>query len=226
MRNILLTASLVGAFAAGCSAAPGTTRTGQLGNGTFSYKCLDASDAACPTKDADPTQFPDGIAVGGRFKLLYTPKATVEEVGTPRLAPVSFDFLTGAGDEFTAVAPGTGGIVARASTNGDVVDYLGVKIKPITSIKLVDLANNVPAPQVQVDRGRQLSFVSQAMGGTTRLAGAIEYTWIISSPSVLALDQGNPTARMSITAKLGGKATITVKAGDVTSDPIEVTVNP
>ena len=62
--------------------------------------------------------------------------------------------------------------------------------------------------------------------GGTPLAGAVEYTWIISNPAVLALDQGNPTSKMSITAKLGGKATITVKAGESTSDSIEVTVNP
>ena len=227
MRNLRLTAVLVGVLAAGCSAAPGTTRTGELGNGTFNYKCIDASDAACPTLNADPTQFPEAIAVGGKFKLLYTPKSSTADVGSPKLAPISFEYLSGSNEAFTALLPGTGGIVARASTDGSVVDYLPVKIKAVTAIKLIDLGNNVPAPQVQVDRGRQLTFTSHAMSSTgTPLAGAIEYTWIISNPAVLALDQGNPTSKMSVTAKLGGKATITVKAGEITSDPIEVTVNP
>ncbi|MDB4996121.1 MAG: hypothetical protein JWM74_3553 [Myxococcaceae bacterium] len=226
MRNLRLTAVLVGVLVAGCSAAPGTTRTGELGNGTFNYKCLDASDAACPTLNADPQQFPEAVAVGGKFKLLYTPKSSTEDVGSPKLAPISFEYLSGSNEAFTALIPGTGGIVARASTDSSVVDYLPVKIKAVTAIKLIDLGNNVPAPQVQVDRGRQLTFTSHAMNGTTPLAGAIEYTWIISNPAVLALDQGNPTSKMSVTAKLGGKATITVKAGEITSDPIEVTVNP
>jgi hypothetical protein len=226
MRNLRLTAAFVGVLAAGCSAAPGTTRNGELGNGTFNYKCIDASDAACPTLGADPTQFPDAVAVGGKFKLLYTPKSSTEDVGSPKLAPISFEYLSGSNEAFTALQPGTGGIVARASTSGDVVDYLPVKIKAVTAIKLIDLGNNVPAPQVQVNQGRQLTFTSHAMSAAgTPLAGAVEYTWIVSNPAVLALDQGNPTSKMSITAKIGGKATITVKAGEITSDPIEVTVN-
>lgn len=224
------------AFVAGCTSmgSPDGSKPGDLGNGAFTYKCLDPSDPTCPEGgDTTAADFPTAVAVGGRFGIDYFPKDSSQQINA-RVFPVSKKYFGGTGDQFTAISAGSGGIVARAADTGDVLDYLPVKILDISRLSLIDLGANVPAADVSVKIGRQMTYRVRAQGSTQQtLAGAIDYQWTVTDATVLTLDQGNPTSEMTITAKAAGTAQLTVSYTPVdgstkppSSANITVTVTP
>ncbi len=200
------------ALLAGCSSLgnPDGSKPGDLGNGAFTYRCVDPSDPTCPEGVTTASDFPTAVAVAGRFGIDYYPKGSTQQINA-RVFPVSHTYFGGTGDQFTALKAGSGGIMARAADTGDVLDYLPVKILPVERLSLLDTGANVPAADVSVKIGRQVTYRVRAQGSTQQtLAGAIDYIWAVSDANVLTLDQGNPTSEMTVTAKAAGTAQLTV----------------
>jgi hypothetical protein len=224
-------ALLVGLLA-GCGSSD-STRNGNLGHGTFSYKCVDQSDSACKTGTlttgplGGPVEFPGAIAEGAQFRLAYTVKPGDETLaGNPTLRVVSNVYLTKESDTFTALKTGFGAVVAKSTTTGQVIDYTLIKINPLGSLRLSDTLGSLPPPTVTVAKGATTEYVVEALGlhGET-LDGTLGYKWDSSDATVVTLQMGNPTARMKILASKAGTATLTVTLG-AQSKVLSITVTP
>lgn len=217
---------------AGCSSS-GSTRSGNLGHGTFNYKCVDQSDAACKTATittgplAGPAEFPGAIAEGAQFRMAYVIKPGDETLaGNPTLRVVSNVYLTKESDTFTALKSGFGAVVAKSTTTGQVIDYTLIKINPVGSLRLSDPGGGLPPPTVTLARGVTTEYVVEALGlhGET-LDGTLGYKWDTSDATVVTLQMGNPTARMKVLASKAGTATLTVTLG-TQSKLLSITVTP
>ena len=225
------TALLVGLIA-GCGSSDGS-RNGNLGHGTFNYKCVDQSDSACKTTKlttgplTGPLEFPGAIAEGAQFRLEYGVKTGDETTaGNPTLRVVSNVYLTKESDTFTALKTGFGAVVAKSTTTGKVIDYTLIKINPVGSLRLSDPGGGLPPPTVTLAKGVTTDYVVEALGahGET-LDGTLGYKWDSSDPTVVTLQMGSPTARMKILASKAGTATLTVTLG-TQSKILSITVTP
>ena len=227
---------------AGCSLSTTPTpdgRKGNLGKGVFNYRCLDGTndDVACRglAGGTSPTKFPDSVAVGGRFRVTFTPSSDTQSAGNPTLRGVSTEYLASdSNGEFHALKAGYVGIVAKSTVNSDVIDYTLMRIVDVKSLQLTLPADPFPdagtgdagdasavpdagaSAFVLVVGGTQTITASPAGPRNEKLAGTLDYAWTTSDPSVLSLQGTNPTSSMAILGKAAGRATL-----KVTSDNME-----
>src|SRR5262249_39825982 len=131
--------------------ARGPGREGDLGRGVFEYQCLTDQDPACPegsqampgcsgyagTTPSSTTCFPSGIAVGGRFRVMFVPNASTTKVGNPTLKGVATDFLSALGDgQFKGIKPGYVGIYTQSTVDSTLIDYTMVKLEQIARVQI------------------------------------------------------------------------------------------
>lgn len=202
------------------------TKTGSLGRGKFLYKCSDTkNDVVCTTRSgAQPTDFPQLVAAGARFRLSY--EATDASVGTTTLEPLGAAYFRAAGDELTSLKPGIGTLVVRRSVNGYVADFLQVHVAAVQSLKMVDATGSPPAPGLTLVVGNDLLLSARPFGGATEpLAGSLEYTWSVSDATVLTVVEASPTPLATVKALKQGTATLTVFTGSIKAT-LDVTVKP
>jgi hypothetical protein len=201
--------SFLGLAALGaCTLTPDESKSGTLGNGSFSYDCINAQDPYCPdasTLDMQP--FPSAIAYGGRFNLTYTPTDPTTYPSVT-IQPVSSDFFVSQGDVFGALRVGTPWFVAYTQ-DGKVVDLTSVTVAPIAAVQVADTAAG-SADLV----GTTHTFGATAQGALGQpLAGEVLYSWSSSDPSVAAIQypngQTSPASTMNVFLAHEGRATIT-----------------
>ncbi|MEO6574743.1 MAG: hypothetical protein ABIP89_12940 [Polyangiaceae bacterium] len=209
---------------AGCSSNGEVN--GNLGRGSFSYKCVDQSDSACASATTGPTEFPGSIAEGAQFRLDYKANGDPTKSGNPTLRPVSNVYLAKEADTFTSLKSGFGAVIAKSTTTGEVLDYTLIKINPVGSLRLSGTDGNLPPPTVTLAKNAIQEYAVAALGvhGET-LDGTLGYQWVSSDPAVVTLQQGNPAARMKVLASNTGTATLTVSLGSQTKT-LTVTVTP
>jgi hypothetical protein len=194
-----------------CSAAsaPTDTKAGTLGNGSFSYDCLDARDPSCANASTlDQGTFPSAIAFGGRFGLTYT-AAQPTTYPNVSVQPVSSAFFASDDNTFGAIRVGTPWFVAFTQ-EGTVLDLTSVTVAPIASVQVTD-TTPAPAPDVA---GTTHTFGATAQGALGQpLAGEVLYTWSSSDPSIAAIQSTNgstsPSSTVSVLLEQGGTATLT-----------------
>jgi len=216
---------------AASNATPG--REGNLGHGLFEYQCLTDQDPACPDgtntmagcggfagSTPSATQcFPSTVAVGGRFKVQYTPNTDTTKVGNPTLKGVSTEFLAQLGDgQFKAIKAGWVGVYSQSTVDSTLVDYTLVKIAAITRMQIVDVSTKkgVPPGGVALVNGGTAAYKLNALDPNGQpLAGAVEgFLWETSDPKIVSLSDDPHTATMNVKAAGVGTATLTAYADD------------
>jgi hypothetical protein len=207
-----LFAPLLGLLAIGGlgSCSPDESKTGTLGNGVFSYDCIDSQDPNCPNAAAlDQQPFPSAIAFGGRFSLTYTP---TDRTMYPNVTvgSVSSDFFASQGEVFGALRVGTPWFVAL-SQDGKVLDITPVNVAPIASVRVTDVSSSQPGFV-----GTMHTFAAVAEGGLGQpLAGAVLYSWTSSDPTVAAIQSAagdtSPSSSVSVLFAGAGQATLTAR---------------
>jgi hypothetical protein len=193
-----------------CSTAPDESKAGTLGNGAFSYECINAQDPSCPDPAAlAPQTFPSAIAFGGRFSLAYTP---TDATAYPNVTiqAVSTDFFVSDGNVFGALRVGTPWFIAYAQ-DGTVLDLTYVTVDPIASLQVADTLRSAPDLP-----GTTHTFGATAQGALGQpLAGDVLYSWRSSDPGVIAIQSpsGQATSSTASTASVllahAGTATLT-----------------
>ncbi len=225
------TAALVLGAIAACSSASSSGREGNLGHGVFLYQCDTDQDPACaagsktlPGCEVNPVSIPTGtqcfpseVAVGGRFRLQYSPN-TNTNVGNPVLKVVSQDFMNGLGDgQFRANRPGTVGIYTQSTVDSTLVDYTLLKISAIKKVQIQDVTGKrgVGATVTMTKLATaQYKLLAQDQNGQS-LAGAVDsFLWETSDPTIVTLATDAHSASIQITAAAVGKATISAYADD------------
>ncbi|MEO9232474.1 MAG: Ig-like domain-containing protein [Polyangiaceae bacterium] len=210
---------------------------GNLGNGKFSYVCVNDDDPACASASSTSGSagmtapiFPSVIASGAHFKLTYDATQSAEG-GNPILKPVAPEYISAlsADGSLVALKPGKCALVARSSVSGLVYDFTEITISPISSFTVTDTSGTVPTSiQLPIDGSKRL--IAAALGPRNeQLAGGIDYTWTSSDPTIASVDPSNTTV-VDLTGNKVGSATLTVTEGVVgqggMSVSIPVTVTP
>jgi hypothetical protein len=207
---------------AGCtSSATGAKATGELGNGTFDYRCAAETDPVC--EGGQPaTNFPDCLLEGGRFELGYT------AYDSDDLSSWGYDFVYvepasptyfGGVDTLTALRVGHAAFVAYADDN--VIDILHLDIVAPDTMTLRHADGSALAPVVEVELGTNVTLAATASStGCSQPGGGLPVSSESSDPSV-AVVAGDESVLISGYAE--GTATITVHVGALTQD-VEVRV--
>lgn len=209
---------------AGCSSsATGAKATGELGNGTFDYRCAAASDPVCEGGQP-PRDFPDCLLEGGRFELGYT------AYDSDDLDRWGYDFVyvepasptyVGGVDTLTALRVGHAAFVAYADDN--VIDILHLDIVAPDAMTLRNTDGSALAPVVEVELGTNVTLAATASStGCGQPGGGLPVSSQSSDPSVAGV-AGDESVLISGYAE--GTATITVHVGALTQE-VEVRVVP
>jgi hypothetical protein len=194
---------MLGALAlSACGSGDGgvaASQGGELAQGTFRYRCLDGSDAACDGANT-VAAFPSLIAVGGRFGAEFS--GGVVEVA-------SSDFLVTADGGFRAVREGKVALIGRTSADGSAPDFTHLSLAAIKKLVVSGGGDDATAPP---GVGARFTYrvVPQSSDGT-RLAGSLRYRWATSDASVLALAGDTSGAVIQVEAKAIGEARLTVQ---------------
>jgi hypothetical protein len=207
---------------AGCTSSPtGAKASGELGNGTFDYRCATASDPICDA-DQPATDFPDCLLEGGRFELGYT------AYDSDDLSSWGYDFVYvepasptyfGGVDTLTALRIGHAAFVAYADDN--VIDILHLDIVAPDAMTLRHTDGSALAPVVEVELGTNVTLAATASStGCGQPGGGLPVSSESSDPSV-AVVAGDESVLISGYAE--GTATITVHVGALTQE-VEVRV--
>jgi hypothetical protein len=185
MRLVRTLAGVAGLLGVGCSSTCGDATTsegviGELGNGDFSYGCLDRTDPACPASSlGESPPFPDCVVEGGRFDLTYrlidTSAISSDDISPVlQVVPANEDFL-GRGQPFVAQRSGRSAVLVRES--GHVVDLLHLDVLAHTEIEISTLEGEVIGNTLQLSRGDAVTLlVRAAADGCFAPGGALPLT--------------------------------------------------
>lgn len=209
--------------AACSSSATGAKATGELGNGTFDYRCAAASDPVCEGGEA-AADFPDCLMEGGRFEIGYTVYDLDELHGWGYdfvyVEPASPTYFGGV-DTLTALRVGRAAFVAYADDN--VIDILHLDIVTPDAMTLRHADGSALTPVVEVELGTNVTLAATASStGCGQPGGGLPVSSESSDPTV-AVVAGDESVLISGAAE--GTATITVHMGAL-SQQVEVRVVP
>jgi hypothetical protein len=210
-------AVLAGLLVAGCGdnerVPPG--HKGDLENGTFSYRCADASDQFC-----DTTAFPTTIAMGSVFGVDYEYFEGVEK-STPSLVPAAGGVPTEGADLFRMEQLSPTAILCVIEDE-EVVDFFHVAGEEVAALAIYETIDDDESGTVAIKLApsESRSLRSSAVdAGATPLAGAFDYEWTIDDPAVASLEPDPAGShRVTITAggALGDQTTLQVAGAGLT----------
>jgi len=247
LRRLLTLAPLPLAVAS-CSDSEAVTQgtIGDMGEGVFTYTCVDDGDAVCNQTAAVDSQaveidlgingeIPSAIAVGARFDIHYSGQVTTDdgEVLLLDVVPARTDEVHNKGG-FIITSPGTYAFLAR-SPKGVVADFTHLLAIEATDLDVWKDEQRVTAFELMAGGEANLAVVPNDDVGIA-LAGALPYTWESSNDSVVVIgpagSQGTPTGgveinddEVRIVALAEGEALLTVSRGEI-AHQVTVTVNP
>jgi hypothetical protein len=202
----------------GCDLDEPGEEPGVLGNGDFYYDCTSVNDPSCPNPPVSgQLPFPSAVAFGGTFGLTYS---STTQTPYPNVAvqPVSSDFFSTTGSDFTAIRLGAPWFVAIAE-DGSILDMASLNVVPIASVAVAELTPSYlacwgPCPQPAPDvRGTTHRFVAAAQDAHGRpLAGDVLYSWATSDPNVAAIVSDQPFPSDSVDVFYAGSGSATLYA--------------
>ncbi|MEX1368936.1 MAG: hypothetical protein AB1Z98_37770 [Nannocystaceae bacterium] len=213
------------------SSEPGTI--GELGNGRFEYVCTGSGDPVCERQSND--QFPDCIALGGRFDLDYQLLDTSilgpdELSGVLYIESVNQGFFRG-NDDFEALRTGRAAFVVREDDS--VIDLLHLDIVEADGIEVSAIdptmaSESIPVDNVQVELGATEEFrVFPRSSRCTQLGGAIPIDADSSDEMVATVGGGDV---LSIQGQALGVAVVRARLGEleqaITVEVVEATEPP
>lgn len=193
---------------------PGTQ--GELGEGFFTYECLSDQDVGCQGFPPGEAEIPDAVAVESKFDVEFGSAPANIEAGSESLVKV-LDV------GFKALTPGRVAIMARATEDGRIIDFVHVNLVVPAAI---ELTGEGMGPEIRMQDGDMWEWVaSPVTEDGTRLAGTLVAEWTTSDDGVVQVSEGLPTHVSTLYAMGPGTATITIRAGAITR-AVEVTVEP
>lgn len=157
-------------------------QVGELGAGTFRYRCVGDTDPYC-SNDATLAYFPDRIAVGGHFGLQFTPNDPARAGHYP-VVPAG----PAVSQQLDAFRFEREGLVAFLALDalGEVIDlrhFHGAEVDRVAVLR-----DAVEVLRVDLQPGDQLTLEAlpkDVLGST--LAGSLTYQWSVADPSVAEL---------------------------------------
>ncbi|MBW2456278.1 MAG: hypothetical protein JRI68_17295 [Deltaproteobacteria bacterium] len=247
LRRLLALAPLPFAVV-GCGDSGGVTQgtLGDLGEGIFTYVCVDDGDAVCnETAAVNPQdveidlgingEMPSAVAVGARFDIHYSGHVMTDdgEILLVDVVPAQSDEVHTKGG-FIITSPGTYAFLAR-SPKGIVGDFTHLEAVEATDLDVWKDKARVTSFELTVGAEVNLAVVPNDDVGIT-LAGALPYTWESSNDTVLVIGPaggvGTPTGGVEINedevrlvALAEGEVELTVARADLTKQ-VTVTVTP
>jgi hypothetical protein len=230
MRTHLLHFCLMGLALAACpdgETTPNPSGSGELGVGTFTYRCRSEGDFTCPIGQTSAA-FPTAFVLGGRFGLDYAWKSETDHINEPlpalqSAAPERLDLTD---QTFTAVKSGFAAILA-VTGNSEIVDLIHAHVRPIDDLRLVDAAFLPSTPafleiKVPLAGSAFVQLVPLDLNDTP-LSGALEVAWSLDDEAIAAIAVGQGTGRVRVDGLVAGTATLTAVVGDVvTTVPLVV----
>jgi hypothetical protein len=188
---------------------------GELENGTFSYRCADATDRFC-----DSDAFPTTIALGSLFGVDYEYFQGVERP-TPSLVPAAAGLSTQDPDLFRVEQESPTAILCIIEGD-EVVDFFHVTGESVSSLAIYETIgdNETGTIAIELTPGESRSLRASAVDASaTPLAGALEYEWTVADSAVATLaPDPSGTHRTIITAEgaLGEQTSLEVAAAGLT----------
>ena len=217
---------------------------GALGEGFFSYLCVDDGDAVCNQTEAVNTAavdldlgeqgaLPTSVAVGARFDLDYFGdiSAANGEILFLEVVPARRDKVRSGGG-FVIDEAGMHAFLSR-SPKGFTADFAHIDARQIATLDVWRAEETINA--IDIVEGREIELAVTASDDLgIALAGAIPYAWSSSDEEIVRIGKigtiGTPGGgvehnddEIRLVALGAGSATITVKRDEIESI-IDITV--
>lgn len=191
--------------------------TGELGNGTFYYRCIGSGDPVCEDFMLDETDFPDCIAVGGRFRLDYTLKDISERdedeiEPSLRIESASESYMHGSNGIFRGQNEGRTALIAY--DQDVVVDLIHLDVIQPDAIEVID-ALDPQGPVTELHMRPDDAQVFRVFPRSSRcpqLGGAIDFHAQSDAQRIASVRELDV---LEIEANADGHATISVGLGEL-----------
>lgn len=196
---------------------PAASITGELGNGTFEYRCIGSGDPVCEEFNLAGGDFPDCIAVGGRFRLDYTLR-DISERDEDEIEPflhiesASESYLSESESVFMGQHEGRTALIAY--DHDVVVDLIHLDVIQPDSIEVID-ALDPQGPVTELHMHPDDAQVFRVFPRSTRcpqLGGAIDFHAQSNAQHIASVRELDV---LEIEANADGHATISVGLGDL-----------
>ena len=192
-------------------------KEGELGVGNFLYRCVGDSDWYCD-EGGTAENFPEAIAVGGRFNLDYN--QDIDGV-VPRVKSGS-DAIINDGNALLMARAGYA-VVLAVEGFGDVIDLLHISGRDVTRIAVTTM-DSQDLETIELAPGDRIELVARPQDDLrTTLGGALDYTWSSDDEAVFEIASADLDESVEIEAVAPGTAMLMVSTGEFTQMiPVEV----
>ena len=175
---------------------PNPQTSGELGAGSFRYKCIDSAEPVCLGSNAYK-DFPSVIALGASFELQYL-VSNVDLVSTTdtRLLEVSENV-------FKAESEGTASLYAQSLSNSRVSDILHFDVTSASQLRLA-LSSEADEPTTfKVGQTTPLYLTLLDANGIA-LAGSVKPEWTIDDPTIASFSVPDSGMRAGVNGVKAG----------------------
>lgn len=226
-----------------CGDSPGEGTPGELGDGTFDYRCANSGDLKCSEADeidefelgydlGSSSALPAAVAVGATFGIRYA--GSVRDDGDGVL--VTVDAVSAAdkrGPNVYAIEQPAEAAFVASDNEGKVVDFAVITALEATEIRVWHDQDELRELRLSVGDSLELTVAPRSDDGTF-LAGALPYSWQILDNSVAAIGELNSSVDDDSVRNEGdieikgvsvGTTTLRVRSGDLEA-LVEVEVVP
>lgn len=192
-------------------------KEGELGVGNFLYRCVGDSDPYCD-EGGTADNFPEAIAVGGRFNLDYNQDI---DGAVPQVKSGS-DAIVSDGNALVMARAGYG-VVLAVEGFGDVVDLLHIPGRDVTRIAVTTM-DSQEVQTIELAVGERIALEARPQDDLrSTLGGSLDYTWQSDDETVLEIASADLDESVEIEAVAPGTATLLVSTGMFTQMiPVEV----
>lgn len=179
---------------------------GELGTGTFAYRCLGDGDPACVDGS---TGTPQVVAVQARFGMTFLPSGG----SAPRsVVAGSSEFLTTVNGGFEVKKPGALALLA-VNGEGTVVDLKHLRAAEISALRVTPLQGQLPITALSLGLGESVELAAWPADVTgVTLAGSLPYQWQVDG-SIVMLETPETLRKVRLRARAYGSTTVQVSAG-------------
>ena len=225
-----------------CGDSQGAGALGELGAGTFDYRCENSGDLKCSETNAvdefelgtdlgSGDSLPQAVAVGATFGIRYAGSATDDGNDVVvTVDSVSADDKRGP-NVYSIEQPAQAAFTATDS-DGNVVDFAVLTALEATELGIWHDQDELRDISLDVGDTIVLTVAPRSESGTF-LAGALPYDWQVNDDSVAAISEinGDPEDRVrnegdiELVGEAAGTTTLRVRSGDLEA-VIEVEVTP